>query len=148
MNELNVFLEQQLKLDEDHLNLLSVFHFVGAAFAFLGILFLFGHYYLMSHFVLRHINSTQNPNGVVLFTNIFTIFKWVYLALGIWFAFSGILNLMSGLWLRVRKNRTFSIVIAVIDFLHVPLGTILGAFTLSVLARSSVKELYETNQTK
>ena len=148
MSESNVFLTRQHKVDEDQLNLLSVFHFVGAAFAVVGILFILGHYYLVFHILLPIRKPFQEQNRIMPFTRFFTIFKWLYLCLGIWFASSGILNLLSGLWLRARKNRTFSIVVAVIDFLHVPLGTILGAFTMAVLMRDSVRELYETKQTK
>jgi len=33
----------QRKIDEDHLNLLGIFHFVGAGLAMLGLLFLVAH---------------------------------------------------------------------------------------------------------
>jgi hypothetical protein len=73
---------------------------------------------------------------------IFAIMKWFYLAGAIWFVTSGILNLISGLCLRARKGRTFSLVVAGINCLHIPLGTVLGVFTIVVLIRDSVRELY------
>jgi uncharacterized membrane protein HdeD (DUF308 family) len=69
--------------------------------------------------------------------------KWIYLAGAVWFVASGILNLISGLCLRSRKGRTFSLVVAGINCLHIPLGTVLGVFTIIVLIRDSVRELYE-----
>jgi hypothetical protein len=45
--------------------------------------------------------------------------------------------------LRERKNRTFSFVVACVNCIHVPLGTVLGVFTIVVLSRESVKRLYE-----
>ena len=73
---------------------------------------------------------------------IFAIFKWFYLAGAVWFVISGVLNLISGLCLRARKGRTFSLVVAGINCLHIPLGTVLGVFTITVLMRDSVRELY------
>jgi hypothetical protein len=55
---------------------------------------------------------------------------------------SGVLNVISGLCLRARKGRTFSLVVAGINCLYIPLGTLLGVFTIIVLLRDSVRELY------
>ena len=54
----------------------------------------------------------------------------------------GILLLMSGRFLGRHEHHTFSFVIAILSCLNMPLGTILGVFTLIVLSRSSVKALY------
>jgi hypothetical protein len=55
-------------------------------------------------------------------------------------------NLLSGLWIRARRNRVFSLVVAGINCFQVPLGTALGIFTIIVLMRDSVRELYEARQ--
>jgi len=73
---------------------------------------------------------------------IFAVMKWFYLAGAVWFVSSGVLNLISALCLRARKGRTFSLVVAAINCLHIPLGTVLGIFTILVLIRDSVRELY------
>jgi hypothetical protein len=75
----------------------------------------------------------------------FALFKLFYVIIGAWFTVSGILNLISGFCLRARKHRTFSIVVAAVDCLHIPFGTVLGVFTLAVLVRDSVRELYAAN---
>jgi hypothetical protein len=49
---------------------------------------------------------------------------------------------LTGYWLRKLKNRMFCFVIACILCLSAPLGTILGIFTILVLQRESVKELF------
>lgn len=72
----------------------------------------------------------------------FAVFKWLYLVLAAWFLASGLLNVISGVCLRARKHRTFSLVVAGINCLHLPLGTVLGVFTIVVLLRDSVRELY------
>jgi hypothetical protein len=84
-------------------------------------------------------NQRQGPPPA----EIFAIFKWAYLVFGCWFLSSVILNLLSGLFILRRKYRYFSLVVAAINCLHIPLGTVLGVFTIIVLIRQSVVELYE-----
>jgi hypothetical protein len=144
MIELPPLSRDQRKVDSDHLNLLSIFHFVGAGLAILGILFLIAHYTMMHAFmdnpkVWEHQKQSPSP------AQFFAIFKWLYLVFACWFVASGALNLISGLCIRARKYRTFSIVVAGINCLHLPLGTVLGVFTIIVLLRNSVRELYEAS---
>ena len=47
-------------------------------------------------------------------------------------------NLYSGLFLRKQTHRTFSLVVAGLDCLLIPWGTVLGVFTIVVLTRDSV----------
>ena len=47
MSELPPLPRDQRKIDADHLNLLAIFHFVGAGLALLGIAFLVTHYAFM-----------------------------------------------------------------------------------------------------
>lgn len=133
----------QRKIDADHLNLLSIFHFVGAGLALLGILGLLGHYTLL-HAVFSLPQVGANQKQPLPPAEFFAIFKWLYLVLAAWFLASGVLNVISGLCLRARKHRTFSLVVAGINCLHLPLGTVLGVFTIVVLMRDSVRESYET----
>lgn len=131
----------QRAIDVDHLNLLSIFHFVGAGFALLGILFLFGHFALM-HYIFMNPELWQNQRGGPPPREFFSIFIIVYIIGGIWFVISAILNVVSGLFLHARRNRTFSLVVAGINCVHMPLGTLLGVFTIIVLLRPSVRDLY------
>ena len=68
---------------------------------------------------------------------------WFYLVLALWCMACAILNLLTGIFLRTRKYRTFSFVVAALNCLQIPIGTVLGIFTIVVLARDSVRELYE-----
>jgi hypothetical protein len=138
------------RTDEEHLNLLSIFHFVGGGLAFFGLLFLFGHYQMMHAFMATPFpRATPAPGAPVpppmtlLPKEFFAMFMWFYLLFGTWFVASGVLNLMSGFYLRARKNRTFSLVVGGVNCLHVPLGTVLGVFTIIVLIRDSVRRIYE-----
>ena len=52
MSELPPIFRDQRKIDAGHLKLLSIFHFVGAGLAMVGILFIVLHF-AMFHFVLN-----------------------------------------------------------------------------------------------
>jgi hypothetical protein len=57
----------------------------------------------------------------------------------------GILNIISGRRITHHRSRTFSMVVAGINCIWFPFGTVLGIFTIIVLARDSVGKLYETD---
>jgi hypothetical protein len=71
---------------------------------------------------------------------------WIYIVMGgVYVAFFGILvigNILAGNYLRAARNRTFCIVVAAMNCLNMPLGTILGVFTLVVVLRESVAERF------
>jgi hypothetical protein len=142
MGELPPLIRDQRKVDADHLKLLSIFHFVGAGLAFAGILFVLAHYAIF-HAFLSNPKMWENQKQTPPPAEFFAIFKWFYLFFAVWFVGSGVLNLLSALFIRARKHRTFSLVVAGINCLHIPLGTVLGVFTIIVLIRDSVRELYE-----
>jgi hypothetical protein len=143
MNKLPSLSRDQHKIDADHLNLLAIFNFVGAGLAVLGLLFLLGHYmFLHAIFANPKFFENQKQPMPVQPEQIFAVMKWFYLAGAVWFVVSGILNIISGICLRARKGRTFSLVVAGINCLHLPLGTVLGVFTIIVLIRDSVRELF------
>ena len=123
--------------------MLAIFHFVGAGLALLGILFLLAHFAFF-HAVFENPKMWQNQKQGPPPAEFFAVFKWFYLVMGFWFLISGVLNVISGLCLRARKHRNFSIVVAGINCVHLPLGTALGIFTIIVLLRDSVRESYES----
>ncbi len=129
------------RIDSDHLNLLSIFYFVSAGLALLGLLFLFAHYTFF-HFFISDPGMWQGPKQTPPPALFFAMFRWFYVVMAAWFVASAALNVVSGIFLRARKHWTFSLVVAAIDCLHFPLGTILGVFTIIVLIRPSVRELY------
>ena len=142
MSELPPLPRDQRKIDADHLKILSIFHFVGAGLALLGILFLLAHY-AMFHFIFANPKFWQDQKQTPPPAELFALLKWFYLVFGMWFLASGVLNVISGFCIRARKHRTFSLVVAGINCLHLPLGTVLGVFTIIVFIRDSVRELYE-----
>jgi hypothetical protein len=135
----------QRRIDADHLTLLAIFHFVGAGLALLGILFLFGHF-MMMHAVFMNPAIWENQKQGPPPAEFLSIFIWFYIVAGIWFFLSLILNVLSGVFLLNRRCRMFSLVVGAVNCLHVPLGTVLGVFTIVVLVRESVRELYEAER--
>ena len=145
MNELPPSIRDPRKTDADHLKLLAVFHYVVAGFAFLGIGFLILHYTMMSH-IMFNPKMWEGQKGGPPPQEFFAIFKWFYLVFGALLVIGSVCNLLSGLWIRARRHRVFSLVVAGINCFQVPLGTALGVFTIIVLLRDSVRELYEARQ--
>jgi hypothetical protein len=132
--------EAQQRRDLDHLNLASIFHFVFAGLAVLGIAFLAVHYTIL-HTVFTNPEmwkGQKHPPPKAFFD----VFIWMYLFGGVIFIAGGVLNVMSGMFIRRRTNRTFSLVIAALDCLQIPFGTALGVFTMLLLSRPGVRQLY------
>jgi hypothetical protein len=131
----------QRRIDADHVRLLAIFHFIGAGLALVGNLFLFFDFMIIQG-VFSNPQMWQNQKMGPPPAQFLAMFKWFYVVFGVWLLVSGILNLISGFFLLGRKHRTFSLVVGGINCVHVPLGTTLGVFTIIVLTRNSVRELY------
>jgi hypothetical protein len=136
-------MRDQRKADADHLRLLSIFHFVAAGFAVLGLCFLAVHYLFFHAFLANPDLWMNQKNAVPPPRELFALFRWFYVGFGIWLASSLVLNVASGWCIGRRRLRTFSLVVAAVNCIHVPLGTVLGVFTFIVLLRPSVLEAYE-----
>jgi len=134
--------ENQRKKDAEHIKLLSIFHFVFAGLALLGIAFLFLHYFMM-HTIFSNpaLWKTQKdmapPPQFIL-----DVFVWFYVFMGAAMVIAGAANVLSGVFLRQKKHRVFSMVIGGLNCLQIPFGTALGVLTIVVLSRDSVRELY------
>jgi hypothetical protein len=129
--------------DAEHLRTLSICHYVVAGLSLFGIGFLFLHYMIMKT-VLTNPEMWKNAKEPMPFSpqEFFGWFQWFYLIMGVFILASGVLTLMSGRFLGRRVKRTFSLVIAGLNCLFFPFGTVLGVFTLIVLTKESVMRLY------
>src|SRR5262249_50607541 len=114
------------------------FHLRG--FALLGIGFIFVHYAFMhTIFSNPEMWKTQQSMPPKQFLDAFI---WFYLFMGFILLLGLVLNVLSGVFLRQRRHRMFSLVIAGLNCFQIPFGTALGVFTIIVLSRESVRELY------
>src|SRR5215212_9735388 len=114
MNQLPPLLRDQRKIDSDPLNLLAIFHFVGAALAVAGIAFLFLHYTIMNT-VFTNPQIWQQGQGPGHGQHagpppaeIMSMFRVFYVVAGLWFVACAVLNVLSGIFLRSRKHSLFS----------------------------------------
>ena len=57
-----------------------------------------------------------------------------------------LLILLAGLRLKARRSYTFCYVVAAIECVCIPFGTILGIFTMMILGRPAVKEAFEVSR--
>jgi hypothetical protein len=128
-------------IDAEHVRLLAIFHFVSAALSFAGVAFASLYFVLFQVMFSNPEMWAQSQEGAPP-AEVIMIFRWLTGMLVVWFLVSCVGNLLSGMFLRARRHRTFSMVIAAINCLHIPLGTLLGVFTLIVLGRESVRKLY------
>ena len=131
----------QQNTDNEHLELLSIFHYVvggmAALFACLPILHLIlGLFFILAPEKFGH-GSQQLPAFIgwffVAFASVFILMGWTL----------AVLVLIAGRFIARRKHYTFCFVVACIECLSVPFGTVLGVFTILVLNRQTVKELFD-----
>ncbi len=134
--------ERQQIVDDEHIKLLSIFHFVIAGLAFCGIAFLILHYFMMSTVFSNPDIWKSQKDAPPLPKDLLKAFVWFYIFLGLIFGVAGTLNCLSGLFLHKRRHRIFSIVVGGLNCLQIPFGTLLGVFTILVLSRNSVREKY------
>jgi hypothetical protein len=136
----NAAQNQQQILDNEHLRLLSIFYYVkggiSALFACIPIIHVvLGLVFIIAPEVFGHANN-QPPAFLgfllVMLGGFLILFGWTF----------AVLVLIAGRCIGQRKHYTFCFAMACIECLSVPFGTVLGVFTILVLNRQSVKELF------
>jgi hypothetical protein len=140
VEEYNMSITEQ---DRQYLQLLSIFHYVvGGLTALIGCFPIFhltiGLSMLFGGFM------TADMEGVVFSTLFGLLFTLIPLLIILFFWGLAAATAVSGYFIQTRQRRIFSIVIAAINCAMFPFGTVLGVFTIIVLARPSVVALYET----
>jgi hypothetical protein len=127
--------------DEEHLRLLSIFHYIVGGLAALFSLFpliyaAFGVFMLYAA-VHPQMHQGEPPPEVV---------GWFFIGLGTFFFLIGeamaVCIAVSGRFMARRRRYWFAFVMACIECLFFPFGIILGVFTIIVLSRASVKQLF------
>ena len=130
--------------DAEHLQLLAIFHYVVAGLAALFSLFPLLYTTVGAIFILAARHGTAKP-GEDLPPE---FLGWIFAVLGALLFLIGIAIaiciLIAGRSLALRKRYSFAFVMACIECLFVPFGTILGVFTIVVLSRESVRGLFST----
>ena len=128
--------------DTEQLKLLAIFHYVVAGLAALFSFFPLLYTALGVIFMIAGGHGTAKPDEELppeFLGWIFAALGSVLFAIGITMA---ICVLIAGRSLALRRHYSFALVIACIECLFVPFGTILGVFTIVALSRESVKTLF------
>ncbi len=124
--------------DEEHLKLLSIFHYVAGGIT--GVLACFPIMHLiMGIFILAIACVDQVEAPLVIMGLIFVVMPLTFITLGWTLA---ICLIISGRFLVRRTRYKFCFAIACVSCLLMPYGTVLGVFTIIVLTRPAVKELF------
>ena len=130
--------------DGEHLKLLAIFHFILAALGLFGIAFLVFHFAVMRG-IFMNPEMWKNEKGGPPPEILFKFLVWGCAFGAVVILAGSVINLLSGLFIRQRRHRMFSIIIGGLNCLHVPFGTLLGVFTILILSRESVRKIYEVS---
>jgi hypothetical protein len=128
--------------DEQHLKVLSICHYVYAGLMAVFSCFPLFYVGLGAMFLGGGPPGTQNPRDAppaelgMLFVVIGLIGFAILLVTAVAVA-------VVGRFLTQRRNWLFCIIVSGIACMNVPLGTLLGVFTILVLLRPTVKEMFE-----
>jgi hypothetical protein len=128
--------------DEEHLKLLSIFHYVVGGITGLFACFPIT-YLIMGIFILAVACVDQTEAPLVIMGLIFVFMSLALITLGWTLA---VCLIISGRCLTRSRRYKFCFVIACISCLLMPYGTVLGVFTIIVLMRPTVKELFGVSQ--
>ena len=125
--------------DEEQLRLLTIFHYIvgglAALFSFFPLLYCaFGLFILPAP---AHPQHGEPPPPLL---------GWFFIGFGCFFFVLGLVFaacvVLSGRFIARRRHYWFAFVLACIQCLFFPFGVVLGVFTIIVLSRHSVKEIF------
>ena len=126
--------------DTKNLNLLAIFHYILGGLTILFSCIPFIHVFIglaiISGKFFEDSNGSKPPSVV----------GWLFVIMGTVFILLGwsiaVCMIIAGKKLKRHKSRLFCMVIAGIECMFMPFGTVLGVFTLVTLNKDSVKELF------
>jgi hypothetical protein len=130
--------------DEQHLNILSIFHYVVGGLTALFACFPIFHLAMGIGMLSGGFGEIPPDEAFPfrLFGLLFVIFPAVIILLG-WALAAAIV--VAGYYLSKRRKYTFCLVVAGLECIFIPFGTVLGVFSIIVLVRPSVKAMFEAN---
>ena len=128
--------------DREHLRLLAIFHYIVAGLAALFSLFPLAYTTVGAIFIFVARHGTAKPGEDLPPEFV----GWIFAVIGSLLFLAGIAIaiciLIAARSLAKHTRYWFAFVMACIECLFIPFGTILGVFTIIVLSRESVKTLF------
>jgi hypothetical protein len=131
--------------DEEHLKLLSIFHYVVGGITGFFACFPIIHFIIGIFVLAVGLTGASDDERfpLLIFGLMFTLIAGLIILCGWTLA---VCLIVSGRNLARRRRYNFCFVIACISCLLMPYGTVLGVFTIIVLMRPTVKELFGVKQ--
>jgi hypothetical protein len=126
--------------DDEHLDMLAVFHNVVAGLALLVALFPSVHLFVGLCLVSGYFTDPKPDFPFALVGWFFVLFASCWIVAGLTFAFS---LAWAGRCLRRRRRYPFCLVMAGLACAFMPFGTVLGVFTIVTLTKESVKAQFQ-----
>jgi hypothetical protein len=131
--------------DAEHLRLLSIFHYIVGALAALFSLFPLIYSAIGVFFVYAsahpQVQQGEPPPAFV---------GWIFIVIGCLFFLAGetfaVCIIVAGRFIAAHRHYWFAFVTACVECLFIPFGIILGVFTIVVMSRESVKQLFGVGQ--
>jgi hypothetical protein len=126
--------------DREYLRLLSIFHYVvgglAALFAFFPVV------YIAMGILVVYAPGTMDAGDDAMAA----LFGWVFIIIGAGLVVLGwafaVFTIIAGRYLARQVHYLFCMVMAAIECIFMPFGTVLGIFTIIVLAKPSVKKMF------
>ena len=125
--------------DEQHLQILSIFHYVVGGLAALFACIPLIHFTVGIGLVIASLTEHSADAPPIFIGIFFIMIAGVLILLGWAFA---VCILLAGRFISKRTHYTYCLVIAGIECMFNPFGTVLGIFTILTLVRPSVKESF------
>lgn len=130
--------------DEQYLQILSIFHYVVGGLAALFACFPIFHLAMGLGMLTGGFGPVPSDDKFPfqLFGLMFVIIPLIIILCG--WALAGAI-IATGYFLSKRRKHTFCLVVAGVECIFMPFGTVLGVFTIILLVRPTVKALFEAN---
>lgn len=126
--------------DIEYLRLLSIFHYVVGGLA--ALFACFPIIYIAVGVLALYVPGSMDAEGEALPA----LFGWIFIVFGgalilVGWAFA-VFSIVAGRYLARQAHYLFCMVMAAIECIFIPFGTVLGIFTILVLSKPSVKKMF------
>ncbi|QDT37004.1 hypothetical protein [Stratiformator vulcanicus] len=138
MDEVDTPHDSLTEEDVSHLKILAIVHYVFAGLACLGMCF-------PAMYIgvgIGAMNGNMEVEGNMDPETFGQIFLAIGIGLAVFILLGAFLQFYIGRSLSTRTNYMFCFVVSAINCLNIPIGTLLGVFTIIVLQRPTVKEAF------
>ena len=124
--------------DLEHLRYLRIGHFINAGILFVIALFPIIYMVIGVAMIAGAFEGEKDPPP----ESLGFFFIVIGIVVMVMFAALAVLNLFAARALRDQKNWIFCVIMAAVNIMFSPLGIVIGVFSLVVLLRESVKQLF------